>query len=837
MLSDEYYDYNPRVKLTRYEAYMINPHLVVNDWASASTEALAISQLFKKDELAHSVAQEVSFEDMGRAKAIVQSMIDRVVKFVMSIADRIQNFISGAHYKSMSDRAKAVELYMKHKTSPSVKADGGELFRSIYSHDEAFRTSFERALENLNGYLQNPFDDMDDFWYTFRHDPLPISIAHTISKRAKVEGIMNPAKLEKFVSVINKVLEDAKSYDWMSFQDPDFKFKSVDEIRFELGDHELFGDNAAEFNKTADLLRKVLDTPSVTLSESIMIYDTSRNTQYIFLANKILPNCLKGMRVAAKHVKSLETSFRRVSNVATPADIAAVERMQAFVNMIGAISSYIGNIANLISRIDGYNAAMMMVMRYLNPEWLAKHIKDRGILAGGKAEVDTQTFNLMMREDGIFELAVESGVITPSVEAEMREYSDNYVKACAIESRIMAYGVSIKDAVALEQMSPGCFKEQITDMFDYRPSSRNVEVALEIGNLIKAVMVSALVTIIVKYLNQLIEFVTKKFNEARKKRVSVTLDQFNQSIKIRINNADSHDRNQDVMAGLNKQRNIDKTGGTNPSGHSHNSAIKAKPMVVTDQNDAVDVSARRNLYKNVLVPLFKIDANSQTGMEGLTDVRDFLRFLESTGVQGPAILGNDPLNAVNRLVQTSDQAMTTTRELVRGIQDIQRQVDSLIAGTSQNLTIPPDYIPAFRNYIPNGFTGNATAVAKEVRERMLMDGRTKPLTGSTLFRSPEIVEKTTRAALTFKDDIAAGSLRRLQSELKQAADGAQRSLDRYKQAETDPGRLQDVQQQVEAVIGAVRGNVEALGAQIELVSKVMYYGEALANACNIFIKG
>lgn len=839
MPSDEYYDYNPRVKLTRYEAIlMINPELVLTNWSAIATEAIGSDQLFAKLPLADAVATEFSLEtgNSSRAFAAIRSFFAALIKSINERLMRVSDWVASARYKTMSNRAQAVQQYFKTAAGKS-NGNATGLLKKIYSYDSDFKNGFDNALQNLNHYLQEPFVDVNDFIYNVGHNTSPPVVAYAISKRSKIEGFMNPDQLEKLITAINKILVDSKDYDWMSFQDPNYKFKNVDELRFVLGDHDLMNDNNAEFQKVSNLVRGLYDTPIAKLKESTQIYNIQTNTAYIFLAQKLIPGTITGLREASKYVKKLEASFKTVSNVSTENDVAAAERMQSFVSMVGALTGYLGNISGTISRIDGYNAAVMTCLKYVDEGWLNKHIKDRGILGNGESEVDTQSYELMMREDGVFQMAVESGHLSPSVEAEMREYSDNYVKACAIESRILAYGVSIKDAVALEAMSPGCFKgQQITDMFDYKPSSRNVEVALEIGGLIKAILVSAMVTMIVKYLHQIIEFVTKKFNEVRKRRVGVTLDQFTQNIKIRITpQADFHDRNADVMANLQKQRNIDKTGKTNPSGHSHNSAVK--PKVMTSNDDEVDISARRNLYKNVLVPLFKIDPNAQTGLDGVTDINDFLRFLNSTNVHGPALLSNDPLNAVNRLVQTSDQSMTTVRELVRGIQDIQRQVDSLIAGTSQGITIPSDYIPSLRNYLQDGFTGNALAVAKEVRERLLMEGRSKPLVGSPLFRSPELVEKTTRAALTFKDDIAAGALRRLESELKQAGDNAQRSLDRYKQVESDKSRYEDVKQQVEAVIHAVRANVEALGAQIELVSKVMYYGEALANASNIFIKG
>lgn len=822
---------------------MINPHLVTVDWDAISTESLVLAPQFKENELSLSISNEISFEDgMGsKIYAFVKKLITSIIGFIGDKAKMLGSLMTSQRYKTIGNRANAFSQYMKVKISPIAKADTHRQVKNLLANDSEYKGSFERALDNLNQYLATPYESIEAFYMEVEHQQQPYALAHFISKRAKLQQVLSVEKTTQLLNAIKKLMQDSATYKWDNFAIGDTKFPHVDEIRFILDNQSLFQDSREEFDKTAELVRDILTGKNPTLSDNVSIYDIDKNYGYVMTVAKQMPECINILTAASKNLKNIEREFNgHFGKSEDEFNKDTAERIRACVSMFGALSGYVGSLGRFINQIDGYNSALMTVMKYVNPEYVLKHIKDRGVVGAGSSELDTQAYSLLMNDKDVIEMALEHFELY-DVKDEMQRISDNYVAAIAIEARVNAYGACIKDAAALESLSPNCFKgQQITDMFDFRPSMRNAEVALEITSILKSALFTVLVTLVIKYMNQIIEFIETKLSRQRIERAIKTMAKFKITITKKVPAGSSYSQgNQNVMAGLQKMRNVDKTGATNPSGASHNSAVKATPNTAATVNPARDdhPSVKRDLYKNVLVPMFGIDDNVGAGLASCTDVRDFLRFLNSANVKGPAIFSNNPIENSRRLVMLANTSIVQLHNIAQGMDSIKKQLDGFIAGTSNRPYFITEATGPLKQFLNDNGDDNLGRVAKDTRDALNVWMRKTSLVGSPLLRDPKVIEDTFNMLITFKNEEATSRLNKFSKDIKGVSQSAQMSLDKFMAAEGDSERKQEIVTAVKKYVAELRELAEVLGSMVQLISRSVSYIESLANAANMFIEG
>lgn len=819
---------------------MIDVNLAMHDWQTIAIESLALDLEFQKNPLSDAIGQEISFEDGALAAigAAFRKFVKGIINFISEKGRKIGEFVQSKRYKTMGDRATAVNQYMAVKFNSASSMDVRSSFHRLYGSDQDFKNSVDRAIAGLDAYLTEPYGDTTNYLHDFQNNPSPIAISLKVASRAKLYQAPKVEKLLEIVNAVNKVTSETSKYTWDNFCIGDTKFENIDNLRFVLGDHSLFNDSKEEFDATAALVRGLFGSESHRIVEQTTdIYNPSKNTVYIKSIGPIMPKCIKSVNDSIQILKKIDSDYQRdfMAGRSDDTDRRLLDRVRSAVSMFAALTSYLQNIGRIISHIDGYNAALMTALKFVNIDYLRNHTKSRGLLGNGASELDTQAYSLLMNDDGVIEMALEHFGLH-DVQKEMQGISDNYVKAVAIESRIQAYGVCIKDAAALEGMKPDCFNHaQLTDMFDFRPSKRNAEVALEITSILKSALFTVLVSLVIKYMNQIIEYIETKLSRARIERAIKTMATFKVTITKKVPTANQYNQqNSNIMDGLQKMRGVDKSGDSKPGGATHASTIKAQPM-----SKPVDdkPSLKRDLYKNVLVPLFGVDDNAAAGLASCTDVHDFLRFLNSVNVKGPMMFANDPINKTRKLVVLANTLVDQLHSISRGMDSIKKQLDSFIAGTRNEPYFVTQANGPMKAFLGDSDTEDVSQLSKAVKSEIAIYMRKNTLVGSALFRDPKVIQDTFKMLEGFKNEEAIRSLNKFTTDIKSVSNSAQASLDKFLKVETDPERKATVEAAVKKYVNELRDLAEALGSVVQAISKSVSYVESLANAANIFIEG
>lgn len=819
---------------------MINSALVMYDWSNVSIEALDTNLLFKEDPLAEAISNEISFEE-GNFKQFMATVFKYILKIKDYVVDRakaIGDFVAGQRYKLMGERTKTFMRYLTLKLNTAATEDNYAYATKLYSSDSGFAKGLDNAIATLNNHLDRPYEDAMDFLHEMRTSVgAPMVIANKISERSKRKQVPSVEKLMELLNAASKAFAETERLDWVWFDrvnDNTEHFQHFDEIRFILNDHSLFNDKTEEMEQTAKLIRDLFSGGKETLAETTSIYNPTTNTNYISALSVKLPNAVKELRKSEGALNKIKKTWQGMSEDGSTIQ-PQLRTIQAYMSVIGSLAGYFGQLMNLVSTIDGYNAAIMTAMKYIDPSYLKKHINSRGPLGNGSSELDTQAYALLLNDSDVIEMALEHYELH-DVKEEMRALSDNYVNAVAIESRIQAYGVCLKDAVALESMKPNCFNgSQLTDMFDLRPSMRNAEVALEITSILKSALFTVLVTLVIKYMNQIIEFIETKLSKARIERAIKTMARFRVSITKKVPTADQYkEQNSNIMDGIQKRRGLDNTGTSKPGGATHASTVKARPMAKPVDDKP---SLKRDLYKNVLIPLFGVDDNAGAGLASCTDAQDFLRFLNSVNVKGPMMFANDPINKTRKLVVLANTMVANLHNISRGMDNIKKQLDGFIAGTRNEPYFVTEANGPMREFIGDHSTEDVSVLSKRVKEEIAIYMRRNTLVGSTLFRDPKMIMDTFQMLQGFKNDEAIRSLNKFSTDIKGVSASAQASLDKFLKVESDPERKATVEAAVKKYIGELRDLAEALAAVVQAISKAVSYTESIANAVNIFIEG
>lgn len=818
---------------------MINPALVMHDWTGVALES-AMSIHFKEDELSLCVKNEIAFEDgfISKARVFIQKLIAQIGAFINKKIESFNSYLTSKRFKSIDQRMSSFKLYMSQKFGTG-KYNIDRNVWTLLEQDEAYRKGFEQALESLNHYLEEPWNSPSDFFSDCKHHfAVPSALAFVISKRSKAKVVPDVKSTVKIIDLIKVLVEQSSRYRWDEFMISDQIDTSViDEIRALIGSYDLKDSLVDKCDDLATRVRSLFTEGGSSLVDSgVSIYNTETNYEYAKALTGKTTGAINALRSCSKYIQGVNKDFKEHFGQSDNShDRDTIERLQSYISMIGALSGYLGSVARTIDQIDGYNSAMMTVLKYINPDYINKHIKDRGLLGGGTSELDTQAYSLLLNDADVIEMALEHFELH-DVKDEMRAISDNYVSATAIESRIQAYGVCLKDAAALESMKPNCFKgQQLTDLFDLRPSNRNAEVALEISSVLKTALFSTLVALVIKYMNNIVEFIQTKLSKERINRAIKTMAKFRISITKKVPSADKYkEQNGNIMDGLQKMRGVDKTGSSNPSGTSHNSAVKARPMQAPVDDKP---NLKRDLYKNTLVPLFGVDDNAAAGLASCVDAQDFLRFLNSTNVKGPMMFANDPINKARKLVIFANTTVAQLHNISNGMSSIKQQLDSFIAGTRNTPYFVTEANGPMKVFLGDESTEDVSTLSRGVKDELAVWRRKNTLVGSALFRDTKVIQDTFAMLEGFKNDEAIRSLNKFSNDIRGVSSSAQTSLDKFLKVETDPARKEEVERAVKKYVNELRDLAEATGAIVQTISLAFSYIESLANATNIFIEG
>lgn len=821
------------------EVRMINPALAINDWSGVALES-AMATNFKEDELSICIKNEIAFEDgfISKAKAFIQKLIAQIGSFISKKIESVNSYLASKRFKSIDQRMSSFKLYMSQKFAQG-KYNTDRNVWTLLENDEEYRRGFEKALESLNHYLEEPWGSPQDFYAdTKYHFAVPSALAFMISKRSKAKVVPNVKSTVKIIDLIKTLVEQSSRYRWDEFMiEGSVDTGVIDELRSLVGSYDLKDGLIDKCDDLSTRIRSLFTDAGASLIDSgISIYNTETNYEYAKALTGKTAGAVNALRSCSKYIQKVNKDFKdEFGRDDDDSTRNTLNRMQSYISMIGALSGYLGSVSRTIDQIDGYNSAMMTVLKYINPDYVNQHIKDRGLLGGGKSELDTQAYSLLMNDAGVIEMALEHFELH-SVKDEMRTISDNYVNAVAIESRIHAYGVCIKDAVALEGMKPDCFKgQQLTDLFDLRPSNRNAEVALEVSSVLKTALLSALVTIVIKYMNNIVEFIQTKLSKERLNRAIKTMAKFRISITKKVPSADKYkEQNSNIMDGLQKMRGVDKTGNSNPSGTSHNSAVKARPMQ-TPVDDRPNL--KRDLYKNTLIPLFGVDDNAAAGLASCVDAQDFLRFLNSTNVKGPMMFANRPIEKARKLVVFANTTVAQLHNISNGMNSIKQQLDSFIAGTRNSPYFVTEANGPMKTFLGDESTNDVSTLSKNVKIELAIWRRKNSLVGSELYRDPKVIQDTFAMLEGFKNEDAVRALNKFSNDIKGVSTAAQASLDKFLKVESDPERKAEVEAAVKKYVNELRDLAEGIGAIVQTVSLAVSYIESLANAVNIFIEG
>lgn len=409
----------------------------------------------------------------------------------------------------------------------------------------------------------------------------------------------------------------------------------------------------------------------------------------------------------------------------------------------------------------------------------------------------------------------------------------------SIENRIHAYGVSVKDVAALENLVPGILLNNMpASGFTYAPSMQNVEVALERINLSKIALLVQSGALVVSLVKKIINWIEKRYKEYRNKRALEAAKNLKAAMSRKRTQAYDTPAGRATMAanvraeretqskvnGISTDTSRVATGG---SGASHDSKIKGYTNPNLDKD--------KRMFKEIFVGRFGVPENTMAGFLSCTNVRELFGFLNRVDAKGPTILKNDAHANVKRLLTFINQS---TMELDRGGVDAQailQQIDGYLMG-NQTGAIKIEAMVAPLAALLNSGSDNLGELIKEGKSQIQMWARPGSLQGCVFLSQPDGMASQLIAMVEgFESERVISSLSKYKDIYTKIVKDAKAKLERYAGSGDDQQRVDNLSKLVNSYLNQMQGIVEVLSAAITLHGQVVDYMAALSTATATYV--